>query len=182
MNAAFNGGPVAEIGWDCTSSSPNYCAWTGVTCTTDNGQLISIQLINRGFTGSLPTQLGLLTGMTNLGLQRNILTGSIPTQLGLLTGMSDLSLFSNQLAGIIPTQLGLLTRMTYLNLFSNKLTGVVPSALCKLTGSVYLDYNLLTCKADCIPSSWVDPTADTSCPGASPISSQQCIYVCFRSL
>jgi len=44
-----------------------------------------LDLWNKGLTGGVPTQLGLLTDLTNLILEKNDLTGGVPTQLGLLT-------------------------------------------------------------------------------------------------
>ena len=40
---------------------------------------------NEGFTGSIPTEFGLLTELTRLNLADNTLTGSIPTELGMNT-------------------------------------------------------------------------------------------------
>ena len=64
--------------------------------------------------GSLPTQLGKLTKMTELFLlQENGFTSSIPTQFGDLVEMnSELNLASNALSLAIPTQLGMLTKIT----------------------------------------------------------------------
>lgn len=43
-----------------------------------------------------------------LYLRRNDLTGTIPTELGLLTKLKELQIASNQLTGELPTEFGLL--------------------------------------------------------------------------
>ena len=63
-------------------------------------------------TGSIPTELGNLTALTELNLSDNDLTGSIPSQLGKLIALTDLRLNHNSLTGSIPTELGNLTALT----------------------------------------------------------------------
>ena len=46
----------------------------------------------------------------------NDLTGSIPSVIGLLSGMEHLELRHNQLTGPIPSEFGLLTPLTHLSL------------------------------------------------------------------
>eukprot|EP00240_Pyramimonas_obovata_P017656 CAMPEP_0118923748 /NCGR_PEP_ID=MMETSP1169-20130426/2164_1 /TAXON_ID=36882 /ORGANISM="Pyramimonas obovata, Strain CCMP722" /LENGTH=45 /DNA_ID= /DNA_START= /DNA_END= /DNA_ORIENTATION= len=45
--------------------------------------------------------------MTLMYLGRNSLTGTLPTELGLLTSMGLMSLYRNSLTGTLPTELGL---------------------------------------------------------------------------
>ena len=59
------------------------------------------------YTGTICTELGLLTNMEYLEFQGNSLTGTIPSQLGMLGDvfvMLDVRL--NQLTGTVPTQVG----------------------------------------------------------------------------
>ena len=96
-----------------------------------------------GLTGSIPAQLGNLSGLTSLYLDGNRLTGSIPPRLGRLLKLSWLSLTRNRLTGAIPTQLGELTNLTNLRLEDNQLSGPIPSQLNRLTNlrKVYLTRN-----------------------------------------
>ena len=48
--------------------------------------------------GTLPTQLGALTVLAWLDLDRNKLSGSLPTHLGALTALTDLDLDGNRAA------------------------------------------------------------------------------------
>ncbi len=112
----------------------------GVTLTS--GRVARISLIENKLTGSIPPELGKLTGLTRLFLNSvepadpndNQLTGEIPPELGKLTRLTQLQLHNNQLTGEIPPELGTLTELTWLWLYNNQLTGEIPdlSKLAKL--------------------------------------------------
>ena len=87
-----------------------------------------------GLSGSIPAQLGNLSGLENLYLDGNRLAGSIPPRLGRLVNLRWLQLQRNQLSGPIPTQLGDLTQLTNLQLYDNQLTGALPTQLANLHG------------------------------------------------
>ena len=58
----------------------------------------------KSFTGTIPTEYGLLTGLTSMALNRNSLNGTLPTQIGNLVAMrSSFRLDTNQLSGSLPT-------------------------------------------------------------------------------
>lgn len=98
------------------------------------------------FSGSLPSEVGLLTSLTRLGLNGNVLTGSLPSELGLLTSLFELRLGRNSLTGTLPSDLGSLTRLSVLVLSGNSMTGTLPSELGLLSGiqSLYLSENLFS--------------------------------------
>jgi hypothetical protein len=97
--------------------------------------------------GSIPTQLGDLTSLTNLNLSENQLSGSIPTQLENLTSLTHLNLSSNNLSGSIPTEIGNLTSLRVLTFFENQLSGSIPSSFTNLTLTGFgVDFNNV-----CIP-------------------------------
>ena len=64
-------------------SDPCTNSWYGVTCAS--GGVTALNLASNGLAGPLPTQIGLLTGMSSGGFDeeglfgRNDLTGAIPT-------------------------------------------------------------------------------------------------------
>ena len=118
------------VGDPCTNP-----AWEGVTCTSTGAvgayldgavdvvslDLAEVRLAGSGGSysaGTIPTQLGGLTGLTqSLKLQSNGLGGSLPTQLGRLTSLGEgaggdaaegfgLLLQQNSFNGAIPTELG----------------------------------------------------------------------------
>jgi hypothetical protein len=61
-------------------SSMNECEWKNVW-TCDNGHVSRLSLDNERVRGRIPDELGLLTGLTELHLGRNMLTGTIPSSL-----------------------------------------------------------------------------------------------------
>lgn len=88
-----------------------------------------------GITGTIPTEVGLLTTLQTIGLPRNRISGSIPSEVGLLT---DLGFFvvhdgDKTLNGTLPSQLGLMTSATHLNLNGNQFSGTIPSEMGLLT-------------------------------------------------
>ena len=66
-----------------------------------------LELAEQGYTGTIPTEIGLLTKYTQgINLNGNRLHGPIPTEVGLLEQMQyELDLSSNQLTGPIPSEL-----------------------------------------------------------------------------
>lgn len=106
-------------------SSGHECDWSfRIGCV--GGEVTRLRLYDSELTGQLPSELGLLTALTDLGLDRNQLTGSIPSELGLLTALRRLELFSNQLTGTIPAELEQLTAIATFLVYNNDLSGNMP--------------------------------------------------------
>ncbi|CAB9499030.1 LRR receptor-like serine threonine-protein kinase [Seminavis robusta] len=84
---------------------------------------------NNNMVGMLPSELGLLTGLTGLFARSNQLSSQIPSEIGLLTNLVvGLGFQDNEfLTGTIPTELGRLTQLHFLELQGNQLSGKVPS-------------------------------------------------------
>jgi len=69
-----------------------------------------------------------------VSLYNNKLTGSLPTEVGELVGLTALELGTNQLSGMVPNQIGQLKSLKTLLLDNNNLTGTVPAGVCSITG------------------------------------------------
>ena len=110
------------------------------------GIITGLDLNSMSLTGTIPTELGLLTTLEYSNLWSNSLTGSIPSEIGLLTLLTYLELDHNLLTGTIPAEIGSLRQLTYLHLDSNYLTGRIPSEIGKLTNLIvlWIDFNSLT--------------------------------------
>ena len=90
-------------------------------------------LRDNDMTGSIPTELGQLTGLDTLWLHNNRLTAAIPSELGLFTMLFGLHLSGNDFSGPIPTELAQLTLLEMLTLHGNdRLSGLVPESICSL--------------------------------------------------
>mmetsp|Transcript_39062 Transcript_39062/g.73286 ORF Transcript_39062/g.73286 Transcript_39062/m.73286 type:complete len:225 (-) Transcript_39062:341-1015(-) len=103
------------------------CLATPSTCT-------SLNLAIAQMTGTIPSELGLLTNLGTLAIWHNQLTGTIPSELGYLTRLGFLSTWENQLTGTIPTDLATLTLLYAMHLGRNQMTGPLPSEFAALTG------------------------------------------------
>ena len=69
-------------GWDGSyMADSRFPAMDGSTDTTD------ISYISQGITGTIPTEFGLMTGLTQLDIGDNEITGEIPTEIGRLTNI-----------------------------------------------------------------------------------------------
>ncbi|XVF60512.1 hypothetical protein PTKIN_Ptkin08bG0053300 [Pterospermum kingtungense] len=90
--------------------------------------------------GELPPSLGNLTQLEYLDISYNYnINGSIPPRLGSLKNLVSLNLSNNQFEGPIPSALGKLTHVQYLDLWANKFEGFIPSEIGNLSNLIYLD-------------------------------------------
>ena len=104
----------------------------------------------------LPSEVGRLHRLMELQFWVNRLTGSIPSQLGMLSNMYLLDMEDNPgLAGTIPTQLESIVNGTNgaLEIFAvrgTSVTGVVPEGLCELRHCVFdCSDHLCGCECQC---------------------------------
>jgi hypothetical protein len=81
------------------------CDWTGVSCNGDK-VTTSLLLYDRAISGTIPSEISLLSSLSGLELTNTFLTGAIPTELGLLAKLQRLSLEHNRLTDTIPSVLG----------------------------------------------------------------------------
>ena len=89
--------------------------------------------------GQIPTEVGLMSRLTNLQIQKTKLNGTIPSELGTLTNAKVLLLRRNSLQGTIPSELGRLTKLEELYLKNNSLHGTIPSELLALCNLRFFD-------------------------------------------
>ena len=129
------------------------CTAAGTICSNEptvcDGTYSGIDLYYdvRSLSGTVPTQLGAVTGLTGMGFDDNSLSGTVPTQLGAVTALTyGMRFSSNSLSGTLPTQLGALTALWSMSLYSNSLSGSLPTQLGVLTAlnDMYLAYNSLS--------------------------------------
>ena len=121
--------------------------WDGVVVAGSPARVTAISLSRDVLLrGIIPPELGKLTHLQVLELNRHKLGGTIPPELGQLTDLQVLRLDRNRLSGAIPAELGELTGLTGLWLNSNYLHGPIPAELSRLANleSLNLGYNFLT--------------------------------------
>ncbi len=101
---------------------PDVSTWHGVTVV--NGYVTEVNLPLNNLVGTIPSEIGDLTGLLSLQLQGNSLTGSIPASLFGITGIQLIDLSANSLSGTVVTTFSTLDSLSQLLLNDNNLTGV----------------------------------------------------------
>ena len=128
--------------------------WHGVV-TDDLGRVTELRLQNNRWNGTMPPELGQLSKLKRLLLNRGSLhdlfdskplTGEIPAELGNLSDLEELDLGNNELSGAIPSELGRLSNLKFLFLSGSALSGEIPAELGNLSNLQELDlrYNDLS--------------------------------------
>lgn len=136
---------VGENG--CTKRNITTASWTGLNCSDSinrfglHNLVTSIDLSNRGLTGSISASLSYLSGLRDLDLSSNSLTGSLHSDwmCDSLFELRDLQLDQNRLSNTIPDCIGNLTKLYTLELHDNSFTGLVPASVQNLTLLTELD-------------------------------------------
>ena len=78
---------------------------------------VGIGIFHQSLTGTIPTEIGNLTNLSNLDFGDNHLTGSVPSEIGNLTNLKSILIQENRLSGTIPEAIGnlpLLGKSVYL--------------------------------------------------------------------
>eukprot|EP00590_Aulacoseira_subarctica_P001708 CAMPEP_0172422956 /NCGR_PEP_ID=MMETSP1064-20121228/9061_1 /TAXON_ID=202472 /ORGANISM="Aulacoseira subarctica , Strain CCAP 1002/5" /LENGTH=500 /DNA_ID=CAMNT_0013164063 /DNA_START=108 /DNA_END=1611 /DNA_ORIENTATION=- len=112
------------------------CIWFGITCNSDQTNVVGIALTNNNLIGTIPPEFlkGMgLQGLLSLNLGVNMLGGTIPSD-GLqdLTQLQTFSLFNNSLTGNIPYEIQNLVSVQNLDLNNNRLIGTLPPSIGRL--------------------------------------------------
>ncbi|KAI5409421.1 hypothetical protein KIW84_055019 [Lathyrus oleraceus] len=89
-------------------------------------------------TGTIPKEIGHITSLRLLLLNRNKLSGSLPDELGNLMNMNRLQLDENQLSGSVPESLANMINVRHLHMNNNSFTGQLPSKLSNLSNLMHL--------------------------------------------
>jgi Leucine-rich repeat (LRR) protein len=87
--------------------------------------LIGYVTEENNLSGTVPTEIGLLSELEVWGMERGNLTGPIPTEIGRLRKLIFIDLDFNQLSGSLSSELLSLNLLTQLDLNDNQLTGSV---------------------------------------------------------
>ena len=113
--------------------------WHGVIAF--DGRVSVVNLSENNLTGEIPNELGSLSHLRRLYLQRNGLSGLIPASLGNLAMNEALFLHRNALSGEIPAELGNLSNLRWLALNANQLSGTIPAQLGDLAELRWLNFD-----------------------------------------
>ncbi len=112
-----------ECLWESTNDDT-----LGLICDNDKNYF-GIHLRNVGLTGSLPSELGLLSDhLRLLFVNGNDLTGSLPSELGRLSALEKLNLQYNNFSGSLPSEIGNWGQLTIASLGNNQFSGQIPAS------------------------------------------------------
>eukprot|EP00300_Choanocystis_sp_HF-7_P031367 c40649_g1_i1.p1 GENE.c40649_g1_i1~~c40649_g1_i1.p1 ORF type:complete len:204 (+),score=37.76 c40649_g1_i1:35-646(+) len=111
-------------------SSNDFVEMFGIKFSTH--ETFNIDLRSSQLSGSIPSQVGMLSNLWEWDMSNNRIGGELPSQVGMLTNLQHWNLLSNSLSGSIPIQVGRLTALTYLILGNNSLSGSIPSQVGQL--------------------------------------------------
>ncbi|PON32472.1 Mitogen-activated protein kinase kinase kinase [Parasponia andersonii] len=132
LDGPIVGNLVSHYSFDWAQEGGDPCLpvpWSWVHCNSDpQPRIVSIMLSGKNLTGSIPSELTKLSGLSELWLDGNSLTGSIPD----FTGCVDLKIIhleNNQLTGPLPSFLTNLPNLKELYAQNNMLSGTVPKGL-----------------------------------------------------
>ena len=120
-------------------SAEQVCFWGSVGCRGDPLRVSRIELEKNDLMGSLPTELGLLSEITQLSFDDNMLTGVVPTEIFGFPNMIEFNLKANSFVGGIPTEVGSMTLLQKLELHQNEFTGPIPSEISNLSALEFMD-------------------------------------------
>jgi Leucine-rich repeat (LRR) protein len=120
--------------WTFPSSLSAPCgnSWQRVGCELvgpDQCQITSLSLGSFGLMGSLPTEIGYLSGLTYFNASTNSLMSALPPAVGSMAVLRTLALDFNTLSSSIPDSIGLLIELEDVSLHHTSLTGPRPSAV-----------------------------------------------------
>ncbi|KAG7354040.1 two component regulator [Nitzschia inconspicua] len=134
---------VENEGW---LTEENECFWYSSSsrdACDDSGNLAYLDLNENGLSGSLPSELAMLSNsLTRIALSGNPLGdngasrlgGSLPSEYGLLSKLEVLSMNNHRISGTIPSEIGLLTALNVLDLEGNEFSGSLPTTIGRLRG------------------------------------------------
>lgn len=133
------------IGYIDTSS--NDVELAGIFCDAISGTPYEISLFHNDLSGTIVSELGLLTSLRIIDFKYNNLIGTIPTELCSLTKLSSLFFGYNNMDGTIPECIGTeLTNLLRIFWSNNHFHGSIPSSFQQLTSleRFIVDDNMLT--------------------------------------
>ena len=128
---------IRDDGW--LTNAPE-CEWGSTAnnqCT--KGLYTSLTLDFVGVSGTIPQELGLLTGLERFSVRGsvdsvNVMSGSLPDVFDRLPDMQTIRLNNNNLTGLIPASFGSMTNCLVMILSGNSFIGKIPTELANTKG------------------------------------------------
>ncbi|XP_041028042.1 probable LRR receptor-like serine/threonine-protein kinase At3g47570 [Juglans microcarpa x Juglans regia] len=128
------------------SSNTPICNWVGVTCGSKHLRARALNLCHKDLVGTIPPHIGNLSFLVSLNISNNSFHGSLPNELSRLYRLQFLDLRYNEFSGEIPPWMGLLNKLQKLFLNGNNFEGSIPQSLSNMSSlqRINLAYNQLS--------------------------------------
>ena len=110
------------------SNNIDHCNWGHIECA-DLGRVVTLDIVDNGQSGYLPSSLGGLASLDRLSLSTGSIGGGVPHELFELRNITFLTIYGHELNGTLPATLndyGALDKLEILQLTANKLSGEIP--------------------------------------------------------
>ncbi|KHN46852.1 Phytosulfokine receptor 1 [Glycine soja] len=125
--------------WNSSTSS-DYCTWSGVTCV--GTRVVRLELGSTQLTGKICESLACLDQLRVLKLSKNLFTGSLPHSLFHLPNLEIMDFSNNQFEGSINTTMcSSFTQLRVFKLSSNYFSGEIPRNLGDCSSLQHLSIN-----------------------------------------
>jgi hypothetical protein len=128
------------------STSFSICKLVGITCGSNLHRVIALNLSYMDLVGTIPPHVGNLSFLVSLNIKNNSFHGSIPNELSHLYRFQHLSFGFNDFSEKMPSWMGLLSKLQNLFLYGNKFLGTIPPSLSNISllQIIDLSYNQLS--------------------------------------
>ncbi|CAB9526922.1 leucine Rich Repeat [Seminavis robusta] len=134
-----------RVGSERWLSGVSECRWAGCSCSGETDNISSFYIWDNRFTGSLPSELGLLSHARSLSLGKQNFTGTIPSTIYQLTALATLYLLGNNFTGTINPAVFSMPSLIGLDFDSNQMTGTIPTEVGLFQGNlISVSRNFLT--------------------------------------
>ncbi|CAB9511228.1 leucine Rich Repeat [Seminavis robusta] len=121
------------------------CRWAGCDCSGDTENITGIHIWDNSFTGSLPSELGLLSHATYLTLRAQNFTGTIPPSIYKMTALTSLGLSNSNFTGTINSAVFSMPSLSILHFQDNQMTGTIPTEVGLFQGKLlFISKNYFT--------------------------------------
>eukprot|EP00298_Acanthocystis_sp_HF-20_P017708 c21810_g6_i1.p1 GENE.c21810_g6_i1~~c21810_g6_i1.p1 ORF type:complete len:208 (+),score=75.42 c21810_g6_i1:17-640(+) len=123
------------------------CYWSGIECdctllsssfncdsfsSSSNNHVYKLDLHGQYVSGTIPSEISLLSKLRHLFLQYNLFEGSIPSEIGLLKNLEIILFNDNMFSSSLPLEISNIQNIIEINLSSNLLEGSIPNQWCQL--------------------------------------------------
>ena len=107
----------------------NVCLMSSIFACNKLNQITKISLSSVSLTGSIPTEIAVLSNLQEMSFSHNFLLGNLPTEFGRMLKLQYFDISHNKLSGDIPTAIGEMKSLKYLDISFNSFKTGIPKSV-----------------------------------------------------